>query len=113
MQIQIQIHRLLICTSHLAHACPLPGIRHGTPVPCPSPWHQGQPQDTIPALAAQLGAGLVVVDYSPMRIGRTWRQEVRCWRQHPKPGRGNGVGSRAGGRVRRCNEYGLHVKQLR
>ncbi|KAF6253825.1 class II photolyase [Scenedesmus sp. NREL 46B-D3] len=37
---------------------------------------QGEPADTLPQLVAQTGAGLLVTDYSPLRLGRTWKQQV-------------------------------------
>lgn len=38
---------------------------------------QGDPAVTIPQLVRDTGAGLLVTDYSPLRLGRTWRTEVR------------------------------------
>ena len=37
---------------------------------------QGNPGETIPALARRLNASLVVTDFSPLRMGRAWRAEV-------------------------------------
>ncbi|KAG2438770.1 hypothetical protein HXX76_005312 [Chlamydomonas incerta] len=37
---------------------------------------QGDPAETLPALVSGLGAGLLVTDYSPLRLGRTWREQV-------------------------------------
>lgn len=37
---------------------------------------EGSPEETIPDLASRTGAGLVVCDHSPLRIGRGWRRAV-------------------------------------
>lgn len=37
---------------------------------------QGEPGDTLPQLVSRCGAGLLVTDYSPLRLGRTWKQQV-------------------------------------
>uniref|UniRef100_A0A383VG34 Deoxyribodipyrimidine photo-lyase n=1 Tax=Tetradesmus obliquus TaxID=3088 RepID=A0A383VG34_TETOB len=37
---------------------------------------QGEPGETLPQLVADTGAGLLVTDYSPLRLGRTWKQQV-------------------------------------
>lgn len=37
---------------------------------------QGNPTETIPKLVNESEASLLVVDYSPLRLGRTWRSEV-------------------------------------
>jgi deoxyribodipyrimidine photo-lyase len=37
---------------------------------------QGNPAETIPKLVRDSGAGLLVTDYSPLRLGRQWRQQV-------------------------------------
>ncbi|GIL76978.1 hypothetical protein Vretimale_8581 [Volvox reticuliferus] len=37
---------------------------------------KGDPSQTLPDLASRLGAGLVVTDYSPLRLGRQWREQV-------------------------------------
>lgn len=37
---------------------------------------QGNPVETIPKLVKESGASLLVVDYSPLRLGRVWRSEV-------------------------------------
>ncbi|MEW5300577.1 MAG: hypothetical protein WDW36_003496 [Sanguina aurantia] len=37
---------------------------------------KGDPAVTIPQLVKDTGAGLLVTDYSPLRLGRTWRSEV-------------------------------------
>lgn len=37
---------------------------------------QGEPSETIPRLVSDVGAGLLVTDYSPLRLGRTWRTQV-------------------------------------
>lgn len=42
----------------------------------PSPLLQGEPGQTMPELVSSLGAGLLVTDYSPLRLGRTWREQV-------------------------------------
>lgn len=36
----------------------------------------GDPTDTIPKLAADAGASLVVTDFTPLRLGRQWREGV-------------------------------------
>ena len=38
---------------------------------------QGDPTVTIPQLVRDTGAGLLITDFSPLRIGKTWRKEVR------------------------------------
>uniref|UniRef100_A0A7S0SHQ2 Deoxyribodipyrimidine photo-lyase n=1 Tax=Mantoniella antarctica TaxID=81844 RepID=A0A7S0SHQ2_9CHLO len=37
---------------------------------------EGDPSETVPAFAADCGAGLIVVDQSPLRLGREWRDAV-------------------------------------
>lgn len=37
---------------------------------------RGNPADTIPKLVKDTKAGLLVVDQSPVRIARKWREEV-------------------------------------
>nr|ABK76277.1 CPD photolyase [Dunaliella salina] len=37
---------------------------------------RGQPEDTIPQLVDALRAGLVVSDYSPLRLSKQWKQQV-------------------------------------
>ncbi|GLC37213.1 hypothetical protein PLESTB_000992000 [Pleodorina starrii] len=37
---------------------------------------QGDPVQTLPDLVSRLGAGLLVTDYSPLRLGRQWREQV-------------------------------------
>jgi deoxyribodipyrimidine photo-lyase len=37
---------------------------------------EGQPQETLPALAQQLQLGAVVTDFSPLKVGRNWRSQV-------------------------------------
>lgn len=37
---------------------------------------QGDPAQTIPKLVSDTGAGLLVNDYSPLRLGRKWKDEV-------------------------------------
>lgn len=37
---------------------------------------QGDPAENIPKLVADTGAGLLVNDYSPLRLGRKWKDEV-------------------------------------
>ncbi|PNW75594.1 hypothetical protein CHLRE_12g533000v5 [Chlamydomonas reinhardtii] len=37
---------------------------------------KGDPAHTLPQLVSGLGAGLLVTDYSPLRLGRTWRDQV-------------------------------------
>lgn len=39
---------------------------------------KGQAEETVPALAAEVGASLLVTDFSPLRIGRQWREGVRA-----------------------------------
>ncbi len=38
---------------------------------------RGNPVQTIPKLVKDTGAGLLVTDFAPMRIGREWREGVR------------------------------------
>lgn len=38
---------------------------------------KGDPTETVPALVAGSKAGLLVTDYSPLRLGKLWRQQVR------------------------------------
>jgi hypothetical protein len=38
---------------------------------------QGDPAETLPQLCTDTGAGLLVTDYSPLRLGRQWRNQVR------------------------------------
>lgn len=40
---------------------------------------QGDPAQTLPDLVQRLGAGLLVTDYSPLRLGRQWREQVRVY----------------------------------
>lgn len=37
---------------------------------------EGDPSETVPAFASACGAGLIVVDQSPLRLGREWRDAV-------------------------------------
>ena len=37
---------------------------------------KGNPDDTIPKFMKDTGAGLLVVDQSPVRLARRWREEV-------------------------------------
>ena len=37
---------------------------------------KGDPEETLPKFAADVDAGLVVVDQSPLRLGRRWREAV-------------------------------------
>eukprot|EP00199_Chlamydomonas_sp_CCMP681_P000338 CAMPEP_0119109788 /NCGR_PEP_ID=MMETSP1180-20130426/23390_1 /TAXON_ID=3052 ORGANISM="Chlamydomonas cf sp, Strain CCMP681" /NCGR_SAMPLE_ID=MMETSP1180 /ASSEMBLY_ACC=CAM_ASM_000741 /LENGTH=574 /DNA_ID=CAMNT_0007095753 /DNA_START=105 /DNA_END=1829 /DNA_ORIENTATION=- len=37
---------------------------------------KGDPAETLPKLMADTKAGLLVTDYSPLRIGKTWRKQV-------------------------------------
>jgi hypothetical protein len=37
---------------------------------------QGDPAETLPQLCTDTGAGLLVTDYSPLRLGRQWRNQV-------------------------------------
>ena len=37
---------------------------------------KGDPEETLPKFAADVDAGLVVVDQSPLRLGRQWREAV-------------------------------------
>jgi deoxyribodipyrimidine photo-lyase len=37
---------------------------------------EGDPSEAVPAFAAACGAGLIVVDQSPLRMGREWRDAV-------------------------------------
>ena len=42
---------------------------------------QGDPADTIPKLVKDAGAGLLVVDQSPVRLAQSWRKQAcmqRC-----------------------------------
>lgn len=39
---------------------------------------QGDPAENIPKLVADTGAGLLVNDYSPLKLGRKWKDEVGC-----------------------------------
>ena len=41
-------------------------------------WLQGDPADTIPKLVSEAKAGLLVVDQSPVRLARSWREQVRA-----------------------------------
>lgn len=36
----------------------------------------GDPVETVPALVKQTGAGLLVTDFAPLRLGRQWRDGV-------------------------------------
>ena len=38
---------------------------------------KGDPVETLPQLVSDCGAGLLVTDYSPLRLGRQWRMKVR------------------------------------
>jgi hypothetical protein len=37
---------------------------------------QGDPAENLPKLVADTGAGLLVNDYSPLKLGRKWKDEV-------------------------------------
>ena len=37
---------------------------------------EGDPNETLPAFATECGAGLIVTDQSPLRLGRQWRDAV-------------------------------------
>lgn len=37
---------------------------------------QGDPSETIPKLVTDTKAALLVTDYSPLRLGRTWRSQA-------------------------------------
>ncbi|KAG2489952.1 hypothetical protein HYH03_011582 [Edaphochlamys debaryana] len=37
---------------------------------------KGDPAQTLPELVSRLGAGLLVTDYAPLRLGRQWREQV-------------------------------------
>ncbi|GFR43830.1 hypothetical protein Agub_g4951, partial [Astrephomene gubernaculifera] len=37
---------------------------------------KGDPAQTLPSLVSRLGAGLLVTDYSPLRLGRQWKEQV-------------------------------------
>jgi hypothetical protein len=37
---------------------------------------QGDPAENIPKLVQDTGAGLLVNDYSPLKLGRKWKDEV-------------------------------------
>lgn len=39
---------------------------------------QGDPVETLPQLIADTKAGLLVTDFSPLRMGRVWRSQVGC-----------------------------------
>lgn len=39
----------------------------------------GDPTETIPKLVKDTGAGLLVTDFAPLRLGRQWRDAVRGW----------------------------------
>ena len=53
-------------------------ITHTPPSLPPSPLsqQQGDPAETLPAFVRSSGASLLVTDYSPLRLGRTWRAAV-------------------------------------
>jgi DNA photolyase len=51
--------------------------------PLPQIHTQGAPSDTLPQLVASLDAGLLVTDYSPLRLGREWRDAVTAAVQCP------------------------------
>lgn len=38
---------------------------------------QGDPADTLPQLVRDTSAALLVTDYGPLRLGRTWRMQVQ------------------------------------
>lgn len=38
--------------------------------------HRGDPLETLPQLVVDTSAGLLVTDYSPLRLGRQWREAV-------------------------------------
>eukprot|EP00798_Chlamydomonas_sp_ICE-L_P018200 gene18200-24642_t len=38
---------------------------------------RGDPADTLPELVSSTGAALLLTDYSPLRLGRKWRDEVK------------------------------------
>ncbi len=44
---------------------------------------QGEPEEELPRLAAELSAGVVVTDFSPLRIARAWKKAVAA--QLPVP----------------------------
>ena len=41
---------------------------------------KGDPVETVPRLVEDCGAGLLVTDYSPLRVGRQWRTQVSLGR---------------------------------
>jgi hypothetical protein len=57
-------------------ACRLPCALRRRCSPSPEHKPQGDPAATIPKLVADTKAGLLVTDYSPLRLGRKWRNEV-------------------------------------
>ncbi len=38
---------------------------------------QGEPQESLPAFLAELGAGALVCDFDPLRLKRQWQEQVR------------------------------------
>jgi hypothetical protein len=72
--------------------------------PCSHSCPQGDPAVTVPKLVRDTGAGLLVTDYSPLRLGRQWRDQVR----KGAPGSTyEHLGGRAGGRAAWLLQPGL------
>jgi hypothetical protein len=53
---------------------------------------QGDPAENIPKLVQETGAGLLVNDYSPLKLGRKWKDKVGHGRVRWGTGGGGGVG---------------------
>jgi hypothetical protein len=52
---------------------------------------QGDPAENIPKLVQETGAGLLVNDYSPLKLGRKWKDKVGHGRVRWGTGGGGGV----------------------
>jgi hypothetical protein len=57
-----------------ARSCAVTQSPHASCTPPQTP--QGDPAVTIPQLVKDTGAGLLVTDYSPLRLGRQWRDQA-------------------------------------
>jgi hypothetical protein len=68
-----------VSCSHTSTTTTLPHASNPPPL-------QGEPGETLPQLVAQTGAGLLVTDYSPLRLGRTWKQQVNGQQQQQQRG---------------------------
>ena len=76
-QLLLCLAPILLLSPHLPTPhLPIHSSSSPHPSPCRNHHRQGDPAETLPKLVRDAGAGLLVTDYSPLRLGRRWRDAV-------------------------------------